>query len=370
MNSRNLMFFLFNLFMFTLFFLSSEVGAYDLNDKLTIEGSLSGVYQYGSFDDKNANDTGRGSSILDLGVCFHPTEKDEFFILMSYAAGNGLNEVSPFVLSPYADDLEDDLKNINGRNRDYLLEAWYKHRFNLSNDTSIGFTGGIIDATRYIDDNNFANCENTQFMNDVFVNNPVANIPSYDIGGVAEVEYKNLSAKLLMMNSKNEESKNYNYYAIQLGYKLETPIGEGNYRIYGFITNNRFNDWKNTRLKSLEGIGFSADQKISEIVGLFLRTGWQDDDAKVDYNSVYSLGANINGKLWGRECDEIGIGYAYLNGPDKSDIDNTNVLETYVKFKLTKFSDITLDLQYIRDKITHENDNEGFIYGIRLVANF
>ena len=87
---------------------------------------------------------------------------------LSAAAGNGLNGVNPFSLAPYADDLEDDLKDINGRNRDYLLEAWYKRTFMFSDDMKLAVTGGIIDSTGYIDDNAFANDETGQFMNDIF----------------------------------------------------------------------------------------------------------------------------------------------------------------------------------------------------------
>ncbi len=346
------------------------LSAYDVNEKLTIEGTLTGVFQYGNFDSEEVEDTGRGSGVLDLGINFHPTDKDEFQITLSYAAGNALNTVAPFSLSPYADDLEADLKNINGRDRDYLLEAWYKHTFTLSKDVSFGITGGIIDATVYIDDNNFANDEVSQFMNDTFVNSTIANLPSYDLGGIAELNISNLSIKGLFMSSKNEESKEYGYYALQLGYKVDTPVGEGNYRIYGFTTNDKFLNWDGTDEENLQGFGISLDQKLGEIFGVFARAGWQDDRAIIDHDQLYSGGININGKLWGREDDEIGLGYAYLNGADKADIDNTNAVEAYAKFKISDFSDITFDVQYINDNLKQEEDQEGFIYGIRLNAYF
>jgi porin len=376
------------------------VSAYDVNEKLSIEGTLTGVYQYGDIESKDEgidDQFDRGSGAMDLGVNFHPTDKDEFQITLSYAAGNGLNPIVPFSLAPYADDLEEDLKNINGRNRDYLLEAWYKHTFTFNKDASLGITGGIIDATGYIDDNNFANDEVAQFMNDIFVNNTLANLPSYDIGGVLELEISNFSIRGLMMSSKTgyttteetgkvwcehkndwkpvysdvEKYKEYNYYALQLGYKLGTPMGEGNYRIYGFTTNKRFLDWDGTGEESLQGFGISADQKLSEIVGVFARLGWQDDKAAaVVHDAVYSGGLNINGKLWGRENDEIGVGYAYLNATDKAEIDNTNAIESYAKFQISEFSDITFDVQYINDKMKVGEDKEGVIYGIRLNAYF
>ncbi len=350
------------------------ISAYDVNEKLTIEGTLTGVYQYGNFDSEGIKDTGRGSGVLDLGINFHPTDKDEFQVTLSYAAGNALNTIAPFSLVPYADDLEDDLKDINGRNRDYLLEAWYKHTFALSKDVSLGITGGIIDATAYIDDNNFANDEVAQFMNQVFVNNKNVNLPSYDLGGVIELNVSNFSIRALMMNTKFEAEedvfKNYDYYALQLGYNLKTSLGEGNYRIYGFTTSRTFPDWDENKEERLKGFGISADQQLSPIIGVFARLDWQSDTAIIEHEAGYSGGVNINGKLWGRKNDEIGIGYAYLTGADEADIDNTNAIEAYTKFKISDFSDVTFDIQYINDNMKQEEDRDVFIYGIRLNAYF
>jgi hypothetical protein len=348
--------------------------AYDVNEKLTIEGTLTGVYQYGDYDVEEIDNKDRGAVVLDLGVNFHPSDTDEFQISVSFAADNALNKNNPLSLTPYADDLEDDLKNINGRNRDYLLEAWYKHTFKFNENTSLSLTGGIIDSTAYIDDNAFANCECSQFMNEVFVNHKNVNLPSYDIGGAAELNISNFSIRGVVMNTEHEAGdeafKNYNYYALQIGYALDTALGKGNYRIYGFTTSKSFEDWDETGQKRLQGVGVSLDQQLSSIVGIFARAGWQDDAAVIDHKNVYSGGVNINGKLWGRENDEIGIGYAYLTGADDCDIDNTNAFESYVKFQLSKFSDLSLDVQYIDDDMKQEEDRDGFIYGIRMNAYF
>ena len=182
------------------------------------------------------SDADRGAVVFDLGINFHPTDTDEFQVTLSAAAGNGLNGIDPFSLAPYADDLEDDLKDINGGNRDYLLEAWYKRTFKFLDHMELAVTGGIIDSTGYIDDNAFANDETGQFMNDIFVNSTLANLPSYDIGGAAELEIADFSVRAVVMNSRNEEDNNYNYYALQLGYSPDTPLGQGNYRVYGFTT--------------------------------------------------------------------------------------------------------------------------------------
>jgi carbohydrate-selective porin OprB len=114
----------------------------------------------------------------------------------------------------------------------------------------------------------------------------------------------------------------------------------------------------------------SLDQELGSIVGVFVRAGWQDDDAVIDHDSMYSAGINISGEPWGREDDAAGLGYAYLNGADNGDIDNTQAVEAYVRFQLCEFSDVTLDAQYLKDKIRDDDNRDGFIYGLRMNAYF
>ncbi len=346
------------------------VSAYDINEKLSVEGTLTGVYQYADFDIEGMDDADRGAAVFDFGVNLHPSDSDEFQITVGFASGNALNSVAPFSLVPYADDLEDDLKDINGRNRDYLLEAWYKHTFTISENVSLGITGGIINAGGYIDDNNFANDEIAQFMNDIFVNSTLANLPSYDLGGVVELDVSNFSIRGIAMNTKNEDDKNFNYYALQFGSTFSTSLGEGNYRIYSFTTSDKFQNRGGTGGKRLQGFGISADQQLNEIFGVFARIGWQYDDAVIDHDTLYSGGINVNGKRWDRENDEVGVGYAYLDGVDKGDIENTDALEAYVKFQVSGFSDVTLDIQYLNDNMKQGEDQDGVVYGVRLNAYF
>jgi hypothetical protein len=96
--------------------------------------------------------------------------------------------LTDFNLAPWAADLEDDVEDINDRHRDYLLTVWYRHTSELTENNALALTGGIIDATDYIDENAYANDEYTQFMNRALVNAPNGFTPSYDIGGAVEWE--------------------------------------------------------------------------------------------------------------------------------------------------------------------------------------
>ena len=338
--------------------------AYDITDKFSIGGVLSGAYQYQTVD--GDDNKGRGAVPFQPEISFRPTEKNEIFAKFGFAAGNGLNNTTEFNLAPWAADLEDDVEDINGRNRDYLLTVWYKHTFEFFDDNALGLTGGIIDATDYIDENVYANDEYTQFMNQALDNAPNGFAPSYDIGGAVEWEIGNWDITGMGMNvGENDDDRNYNFFAAQIGYKLNTSLGEGNYRLIGQATSEDFFD-KSGDTENRLGVFLSFDQELGDIFGAWTRLGWQDDDALVNYDYLLSGGINITGKWYGREKDNIGIGYAYINGADDSDFDYTQVAEVYWRFVLNDYFAVTADVQYMQDEFdTDEDDIDGFILGIR-----
>ncbi len=372
-------------FVITLLFPLSAY-AVDLNDKLSISGTATTVYQWlkmtqGYMDEeKTKKREDRGSAVIDFNVSFRPTQNDEFFLRASFAKGSGFHDerhsTYPFKLTPNADDLFIDLKNINGHSRDHLQELWYSHKFEIEKDSFIKFTAGIIDGTGFIDDNNFANDEISQFMNEALVNNPLANLISYDAGLAGELEIKGFHLRVLGMRSKNDEGRNYNWIGAQIGYKLETSLGEGNYRLYAYTTNKRFLDWEGENYRALKGFGLSFDQElIKETLGAFFRAGWQDDKAEVDYKSMFSLGLNLKGSVWGRKDDEVGLGYAYLKSPSKNpELSRSQVFEGYVKFQLLSYkflsTDLTFDYQYVKDSLRENGSQAANIYSVRFNINF
>lgn len=350
--------------------------AYDLTDSFSIEGTLTSVAQHAELDNvfkedgSKRSDTTRAAVVLDIGANFHPTEVDEFQLTYSFAEGEALNGIEAFTLEPFADDLEDDLKDINNSGRNYLLEAWYKHTFEFSEQSSLGITLGIIDAAEYTDDNEYANDEVSQFMNDIFTNNILANHPSYDIGAALEFEAGLWSVNAVVVDSENDDGNDFKYYTIQIGYHVTTRWGAGNYRVYGFTTDNEFVDTTGTDEDNLSGFGISIDQQINESVGIFIRLGTQDDEVPVDHDENISLGLSIAGTRWSRADDVVGVGVAYLDGAKNSGINDTTALEAYYKYVLSDYFDLSLDAQWIEDDLREAKDPEGTLVGLRFNANF
>jgi Carbohydrate-selective porin, OprB family len=341
--------------------------------KLSLGGLIAGAYQHQNVDDAPGfNNTGRGAFVLQPEIGITLGEADEIFTKFGFAAGNALNDatLSPFVFAPWAADLEDDVKDINGRNRDYLLTAWYKHTFTFSEKNMLGITGGLVDATDYLDENGYANDEFTQFMNPVLANAGNAFFPSYDMGVVVEWEFGEFALKGITMGvGENDDGRSYNFYGANMGYTIDTKLGEGHYRVTVDYTSEDFNNPTGDKLESKQSVILSFDQQFGKILGAWIRFGWQNDDAAIMVKELYSGGLDINGKLWRREQDNIGIGYAYLGGGNQ-DLDKTYVFETYVRFLLNDYFAITADLQYQDNKMKQGDSPSGFISGLRCVIEF
>jgi porin len=357
--------------------LSSLAHGYDVNDQLSGSATLFGSAQYGSFDhnvDEDGNTIGSQwgtAGGVDLEVDFVPTANDELYARGRYAKGNGLNNDWAGGLAPWGTDLHDDLTDINGSNRDYLLEAWYRHRFGFGDGKrSLSVTAGLIDAAAFLDDNAYADDEMVHFMNDAFVAR--AYMPAYDWGAGAELDLGRVGINAVYMNSKtgDDADKRFDYAGAQVHYHANHDIGEGTHRLWAQLTLNDFLDPNGEQLKSRRSVGVSIDQAVGEYYGLFFRSAWQVKKAAVDYKAAYTGGIHINGVLWGRSSDEAGFGIGYLPGGN-GDITDTRVSEAYVRVNINRHIDVTADLQYMKDSLRDGGqDRKVWIPGLRLVVSF
>ena len=120
------------------------------------------------------------------------------------------------------------------------------------------------------------------------------------------------------------------------------------------------------------GYGITDKFSIGGILAGAYQYQWvdgDDDKGLINYDHLYSGGLNITGKWYGRADDNIGIGYAYLDG--QNDINYTQVAEVYWRLVLNDYVAVTADAKYMQDKYnTGEDDIDGFILGIRGAVGF
>ncbi|MDH3948313.1 MAG: carbohydrate porin, partial [Gammaproteobacteria bacterium] len=95
----------------------------------------------------------------------------------------------------------------------------------------------------------------------------------------------------------------------------------------------------------------------------------QREDAALIYRALYSGGIDIKGKAWGRDDDNIGLGYAYVKGGNL-DIEKSHVAEAYYRWQVGEVFGLTADLQYMQDDYKSGSSLSGLIFGLRAAAEF
>jgi hypothetical protein len=302
-------------------------------------------------------------------LTYRPSQHDILFLKLGFAVGNGLNEVSPFNLSTWGADLHDDVINVSGSGRNYLLEAWYEHVFEMGRDRSIGLTLGIIDASQFLDQNAYANDEYNQFMNPALSNAPSTFFPSYDPGVAAvwRMDQWTFSGVLMEVHQLTSPDT-YTFYGIQARYTLETTLGTGHYRV--LLNGDRdFVDEAGASKQRNDILIISIDQQFGDSIGAFTRMGWRLDDEPINYREVYTGGIDISGLSWGRLLDNIGIALGYMYGGNTRII-RTRLAEAYYRMVITPMLAFTADIQYMDDEYYSIPDAEGIVFSLRATLNF
>jgi porin len=348
----------------------SSAHAHELTEKLSLDGVLSGALQcYNIADDDIADDTCKSAVPLQPAFTYRTSIHNRLLLKLGFATGNGLNETLPFNIAAWGADLEDGVVNINGSGRDHVLEFWYEHVVAFDQRNRLGLTLGIIDASRYLDQNNYANDEYIQFMNPALSNAPNAFFPSYDLGIAVEwlIERWSLTAVFMDVNQESTDD-NYTFYGLQAGYLLNSDLGSGHYRVL-LNGNNNYVDTPGLGKQQNDTLLISVDQHLGKIFGFFSRLGWRLDNEPINYRAIYSAGIDIRGSSWGRLLDNIGIGFVYLEG-GKSSINSTRIAEGYYRWVFNPYIAITADVQYMEDRYNQVPETTGFIYSVRASVNF
>lgn len=254
--------------------------------------------------------------------------EDKFFLNSSITFGNGIRkrvEKEGFSLLPTGDDLEGDLRDINGAGRKYILELAYEKSIK-----NFSISIGLLDSTSYVDTNEYANDEHTQFLNAALINNPVVPLPSYNVGIYFHYELRqDLIFSLLYMDAEPESG---NVGIIQFEF---SGNGLNIKPYYSYVFGGKG-----------KGFGVSGDATLSENLGIFFRFGAGNSQ------TFLSGGFELRNLIF---KDKIGFGYAYLNEGKKGE-----VLELYYSIKLSQYLSVSFDVQYLRES------KEAFIYGLRL----
>jgi len=296
--------------------------------------------------------------------------------------------------------LEDNLVLYSNVNRDAgdsnahveVTELWYEQ--GLFKDRA-ALTFGKLDPTAYFDQSEVANDETTQFLGRIFRNSPAVEFPDNTAGirlAYLPVEWLELGYGVFDGNGDWEKIGDNLFNIGQAHFKTTFFNLPGNYRFYGWNNNVYHTKWLDTekQKESSYGFGLSFDQKVTDIVTLFTRYGWQDPkvynpdimatgDLNYSLEQSWSAGLQIEGKPWGREKDVFAfvVGHVIPSDDYKKATDRLakteGHLEAYYRIHVNNHLSLSPDFQYIWNPFGKDvTDDTGsiFVGGMRAQVDF
>lgn len=402
--------------------MKKAAGKIDALDGLAVEAGLTTVAQHPrglprGTTDGNSQLNYRADVTLELPLDSIGDIEQKLFAHFRLGQGLGLNtplaNLSTFASAPNAVAFRasgaapDDSVAILG-------QAWYQASIPLPfggfaprSREKLELTFGKMDMFGFFDQNALADDESSQFLNSVFVHNPLLDAGG-DVGVDANGFQPGIVASYLNYRNGPEpwrlslgifgagQGANYSRFfsspliVAQAETELKFDGLPGNYRLYY---------WRNGQASELSGgsakhagWGLSLDQRVHENVALFGRYGHQAD-GQVAFDRALTLGAEIGGSAWSRGGDAIGIAagwlrasndYRALGGAYDLDGDPTTladaftftpsgaeqVTELYYRFRITQQFQLSPDVQFIRRAGANSDANNITVFGLRAQVSY
>ena len=256
------------------------------------------------------------------------------------------------------------------------------------------FNFGKMDPFVFFDQNAAAGDETRQFMNAVFVHNPLL-----DAGGDIGVDtngftpgfrlsYYNMTSKpqnwrvSLGVFGAGERGSNYQR---SLAQPLVMLQAETEQRMFGGLAGNyRLYAWSNPQASHFDpnlagaerhsGWGISADQRVGDGVTLFGRYGHQMQ-GNVRFGRALTLGAELNGSYWDRGADSLGLAGAILHTSQgyrnfAAAGNAERVAELYYRYRINKQFELSPNLQYIDHPSADHTAAAIRIFGLRAQLSY
>lgn len=286
-----------------------------------------------------------------------------------------------------------------------LAQAWYQASIPLpmggpkaTSRQTLEVNVGKMDPFVFFDQNAVAGDETRQFLNSVFVHNPLLDAGG-DIGVDANGFAPGLRLSLLSSADKQESwrlslalfgagDKGANYQR-SLGTPMVMLQAETSTHLFGAVPGNyRVYAWSNPQAVHFDpaastperhtGWGLSLDQRVGEGVTLFARYG-HETQGHVKFDRALTIGTEVDGAPWGRGGDSLGLALGWLGtseayrsftAPTSAIHGQERVGELYYRFRVGKQFELSPGLQYIARPGSDPGAQDVRILGLRSQFNF
>jgi len=287
-------------------------------------------------------------------------------------------------LSPGSYFKDDDLNQLPG----YIPEFY------------LSITAGKFSIMDFFDNNLYSHDPRSQFYNWALMGNGAwdypANVRGYTYGVMLELVKLSWAVRyafVMVPNSPNSSVMDLNLWrsnsqALEVEKKIRIRKLPGTVRFMAYLTQARMGNYRQAMEWGIShdttpdaswsrelghtkwGFGINLEQSVQKNIGIFLRAGWNDGHnetfAFTEIDRNVSLGVSINGGLWTRTDDALGLaflvnglsddhrdfleegGYGFIIGDGKLRYSPEFITELYYSFRFfTKFLWITPDYQFI-----------------------
>lgn len=306
-------------------------------------------------------------------------------------------------------------------NEAVLGELYYRIAYPLQSSSAqsqsrqqLALAIGKMDFFSFFDQNAAANDETSQFLNSVFVHNPLLDaggeIGTDDDGfqpGIvlsytrADRDDRSIQFSLGVLGSGRGAQLSHAFADSMVFAQLQTTtrIGDlpGNVRVYG---------WRRSRADQLDGSlgthrgwGLSVDQHINATDTVFARFG-QLTQGQIPFRRALTAGIEFGGERWHRNDDSWGIAAAWLwpsrayeaaggtgcllgdeNGDGQCDSGDPGffafvpagaerVAEAYYRVNVNKHLQVSPDLQYVWNMGANPAARNVLAFGLRAQIRF
>jgi high affinity Mn2+ porin len=282
-----------------------------------------------------------------------------------------------------------------------LAQAWYQADIPLpfggykpQSKQTLQLNFGKMDPFVFFDQNAAAGDETRQFMNAVFVHNPLLDAGG-DIGVDANGFTPGLRLSYANVTSKPETwrfsmgvfgaGKSGANYERTLSKPMVMVQAETEQRLFGGLAGNyRIYAWRNAQASHFDanivaperhnGWGLSADQRLGDGITLFGRYG-QQMQGHVRFDRALTLGAEVNGSYWNRGGDSLGLAAGLLRSSQDyrnatAFSGNERVAELYYRYRINKQFELSPNLQYIGNPAGDGSADAIKILGLRAQINY
>jgi high affinity Mn2+ porin len=288
----------------------------------------------------------------------------------------------------------------------------------LQDVSRVTITAGKMSVKDIFDNNAYANDPRTQFMNWAFMANEAWDFPADSLGyitGVAvELNQPGWAARygfFQMPKSANGVAIDQHFLdawgmVAELEARHKIREHPGSIRFLAFLNQAHMGSYQEAinnpaRPADIEatreyrhkyGFGINLDQEIINGVGVFGRLGWSDGRNEAwafsDVDRTATFGLSLNGRLWKRPQDALGVG-GVLNGISHAHADFfaagglgilagdgnlsyawERILETYYDFQIWRNLHGSFDYQFVTNPAFNRDRGPVSVFAARLHWTF